>query len=82
MATRNCSRQKEAVNVPLFSSFVGMPPSVASGKKVTESALKSLIEECIKHPEKRAGFVEEGSVELLIGEQSISHSTFCGVSCC
>lgn len=66
----------------LYSRVVGMPPSVANGKKVTESALKSLIEECIKHPEKRAGFVEEGSVELLIGEQSISHSTFCGVSCC
>ena len=44
-----------------------MPPSKRSFRDTIE-ALKAIIDESLKHPEKRQEFVDEGSIELIIGE--------------
>ena len=44
-----------------------MPPSKQSYRDTIE-ALKAIIYESLKHPEKRKEFVDEGSIELIIGE--------------
>ncbi|KAJ7361742.1 hypothetical protein OS493_014382 [Desmophyllum pertusum] len=42
-----------------------MPPSKRSFRDTIE-ALKAIIDESLKHPEKRQEFVDEGSIELII----------------
>ena len=44
-----------------------MPPSKQNYDDTT-AALKAIIDESLKHPEKRKEFVAEGSIELIIGE--------------
>lgn len=44
------------------------PPNQISRYGDTIEALKSIIRESVKHPEKREEFVEEGSIELIIGK--------------
>lgn len=44
-----------------------MPPSKPSYRDTIE-ALKAIIDESLKHPEKKKEFVDEGSIELIIGE--------------
>lgn len=44
-----------------------MPPSNQDYRDTIE-ALKAIIDESLKHPEKRKEFVDEGSIELIIGE--------------
>ena len=34
----------------------------------SETALKALIHECVKFPEKRKEFIQEGTVELLLSK--------------
>ncbi|XP_078381950.1 uncharacterized protein LOC144664652 isoform X2 [Oculina patagonica] len=43
-----------------------MPPSNQDYRDTIE-ALKAIIDESLKHPEKRKEFVDEGSIELIIG---------------
>lgn len=50
-----------------LSSFLpAMPPSKQNYDDTT-AALKAIIDESLKHPEKRKEFVAEGSIELIIG---------------
>ena len=44
-----------------------MPPSKRNYRDTIE-ALKAIIDESLKHSEKKEEFVKEGSVELIIGE--------------
>ena len=46
-----------------------MPPKQSYHDTV--SALKAIIDESLKHPEKRKQFVAEGSIELIIGESQL-----------
>ena len=48
-------------------SFTTMPPSTRNVSDTIE-ALKAIIDESLKHPEKKQEFVDEGSIELIIGE--------------
>ena len=55
---------------------VGLARAMAATKTESEKALVLLIEECIKHPEKKAKFVTEGSVEVLLGRTSETREIF------
>lgn len=47
-----------------------MPPSKRNVRDTIE-ALKAIIDESLKHPEKKQQFVDEGSIQLIIGESHI-----------
>ena len=44
-----------------------MPPSKRNVRD-TLAALKAIIHESLKHPEKKQEFVDEGSIQIIIGE--------------
>ena len=44
-----------------------MPPSKRNVRDTIE-ALKAIIDESLKYPEKKQEFVDEGSIQLIIGE--------------
>ena len=44
-----------------------MPPSKRNVRDTIE-ALKAIIDESLKHPDKKQQFVDEGSIQLIIGE--------------
>lgn len=50
-----------------------MPPSKQISQcDDTKAALKAVVDESLKYPEKKKEFVAEGSIELIIGKFSIS----------
>lgn len=44
-----------------------MPPSRRNVRD-TIKALKAIVDESLKHPEKKQEFVDEGSIQIIIGE--------------
>lgn len=44
-----------------------MPPSKRNVRDTIE-ALKAIVDESLKHPEKKQEFVDEGSIQIIIGE--------------
>ena len=44
-----------------------MPPSRRNVRDTTK-ALKAIVDESLKHPEKKQEFVDEGSIQIIIGE--------------
>lgn len=47
-----------------------MPPSKRNVRDTIE-ALKAIIDESLKRPEKKQEFVDEGSIQLIIGESLV-----------
>jgi len=44
-----------------------MPPSRRNVRDTIET-LKAIVDESLKHPEKKQEFVDEGSIQVIIGE--------------
>lgn len=58
-----------------------MPPSKRNVRDTIE-ALKAIIDESLKRPEKKQEFVDEGSIQLIIGEGQYIKFVVCRILDC